>query len=137
MSTIGDNLRTLRKEKHISQTKLAKLSGVSNTYINRLENGVYNNPSYDVLIKLANALNIDIKLLTNAEISSEEMSLLEILKSIYNNAPDTDLPLSALIVKQFIKEGLIDSEGNMSPKVKKLLLEAIALQSKIDNVKKD
>ena len=135
MDAISKNIRKIRKEKGITQIQLSKMIGSTNDYISKLERGLRKNPSSHMLNKIAKALNVSVQRLYKE--NNEDDSIEEILNNICNNAPDTDLPLSALIVTQFIEEGLIDSEGNMSPKVKKLLLEAIALQSKVDNVKKD
>jgi transcriptional regulator with XRE-family HTH domain len=135
MDVISKNIRKIRREKGITQIQLSQMIGSTNDYISKLERGLRKNPSSNMLNKIAKALNVSVQKLYKE--NNEDDSIEEILNNIYNNVPDTELPLSALIVKQFIKEGLIDNEGNMSPKVKKLLLEAIALQSKVDNVKKD
>ena len=133
---IGERLKELRNKKNMTLRELAEKVNTSNGFLSDIENGK-SIPSISKLEDICNALDITLEYFFKTNIDSNQFTLEEILNDIYNNAPDTDLPLSALIVKQFIKEGLIDSEGNMSPKVKKLLLEAIALQSKVDNVKKD
>lgn len=58
--TIAEKLRFLRTSKGISQYRLAKLSGVSQPGINKIENGLRNNPSADTLSKLAKALDVQI-----------------------------------------------------------------------------
>jgi transcriptional regulator with XRE-family HTH domain len=133
---IGERLKELRNKKNMTLRELAEKVNTSNGFLSDIENGK-SIPSISKLEDICNALDITLEYFFKTNIDSNQFTLEEILNDIYNNVPDTDLPLSALIVKQFIKEGLIDSEGNMSPKVKKLLLEAIALQSKVDNVKKD
>ena len=58
---LGGKIREARKAAKLSQEKLGQLIDVRKDYISRLENG-YINPSFEFLWKLADALNIDIKL---------------------------------------------------------------------------
>ncbi|MEH7250302.1 helix-turn-helix transcriptional regulator [Neobacillus niacini] len=60
MSTkeFGQFLRQLRKEKELTVRKLAELSNVSQSYITNLENNKRGVPSYDVLKKLSEALEL-------------------------------------------------------------------------------
>ncbi|MBQ9291437.1 MAG: helix-turn-helix transcriptional regulator [Clostridia bacterium] len=53
---MGCKIREKREEQHISQTKLAQLSGVSRARINALETGKAKNVKASTLIKIANAL---------------------------------------------------------------------------------
>jgi len=50
----------LRNEKHITQAKLAELVGYSPNHISKLESArTY--PSFDLIVKIANALNINMR----------------------------------------------------------------------------
>lgn len=60
MSSIGEKIRMLRKEKKLSQRDLADLCGISNTYISDMETG-RTNPSLKTLQKLRMALEVNIK----------------------------------------------------------------------------
>lgn len=53
-------IKLIRKSKKIKQGELARNSGISQTYLCELENGRKTNPSTDVLIRIANALNVNI-----------------------------------------------------------------------------
>lgn len=57
-----DNLYKIRTCKGLTRQSLAKISGVNQTTIQRLENGVINadNVKLSTLIKLAKALNIKV-----------------------------------------------------------------------------
>lgn len=55
MSKIGDTLKRIRKENEWSQRQLAMKSGVSNTEISRIEDGLRKQPSLTVVRKLATA----------------------------------------------------------------------------------
>lgn len=60
MSDIGANIKQIRLIKKISQRKLAELAGISNTYLSDIEVG-RTNPSLKTLLKLAAALELDVK----------------------------------------------------------------------------
>jgi len=53
----SERLRTLRKQKNLSQTELGKLASLHYTHIGRFERGI-SRPSSDTLKRLADALNI-------------------------------------------------------------------------------
>lgn len=57
---IGQKIRLIRERQHISLVKLASDSKITAAYLSELENGVKNNPSFNVLSKLASALGISV-----------------------------------------------------------------------------
>jgi transcriptional regulator with XRE-family HTH domain len=56
----GQRVKTLRKEKGMSQEELAEKSGLNRPYISAIEQGK-RNVSLEVMDKLAEAIGIDIK----------------------------------------------------------------------------
>ncbi len=52
-----NHLKEIRKNKGLTLTKLADLTGVSAGYLCHLEKGSRTNPSMDVMSKIAEALN--------------------------------------------------------------------------------
>jgi len=72
----GENIRTLRLNSNITQGELAKLVGVSGSYIGYLERGK-KNPSLDLLVKIAKSLNISPDMLL---ISADDKENLEMKK---------------------------------------------------------
>lgn len=56
-SSLAKNLETLMQKKQISQTRLSKISGVSQSYIFKILNDQIKKPSLDTLEKLATALD--------------------------------------------------------------------------------
>jgi transcriptional regulator with XRE-family HTH domain len=54
-------IREIRKLKNLTLGQLSLLAGVSKSYINDLENGIKQKPSYEVLIKISKALNVTIE----------------------------------------------------------------------------
>ena len=56
---LGEELRKLRMDAGLSQSQLAKNSGVSQPYITQLETGTRKQVAADVLFRLAAALSVD------------------------------------------------------------------------------
>lgn len=64
--TIGEYIKRIRLEKGLTSRKLAEKSSVSQPYISQLETGKNTNPSIEIIVKIAEALDIDpIDLLKN------------------------------------------------------------------------
>ena len=59
----------VRKSKKFSQCELAEKAGITQGYLSDLENGV-NNPSFDVLIRLAKALDCKLDDLVDMDAAS-------------------------------------------------------------------
>lgn len=57
---IGDKIRYIRKEKKITQKELARICGISNTYLSDIER-MRTNPSIKTLKSIAKSLNTDVK----------------------------------------------------------------------------
>ena len=70
---IGALLRQLRKEKGLSQEKLAEIFNVSSRSVSRWENG-NTMPDISIIIELADFYDIDIRELLNGERKSEDMN---------------------------------------------------------------
>ena len=58
---MGEKIKELRENKGISQYKLAELTGINRSTINRYENGSIQKISFDNLLKICEALGVDIK----------------------------------------------------------------------------
>ena len=52
-----NRIRDIRKEQNITLSELAKKAGISSGYLCHLEKGSRNNPSLEVMDKIAKALN--------------------------------------------------------------------------------
>ncbi len=64
MITIGEKLKMLRNNKHVTQAKVCKQIGISVQALSRYENDQAE-PDMDVLYNLANYYNVDINYLFN------------------------------------------------------------------------
>lgn len=56
---LGDKIRQLREEFGLTQGQLAGGASVSQGYLSQLENGDVKNPSAAVLLRIAQAMNVD------------------------------------------------------------------------------
>mgnify|MGYP000470434406 CR=1 FL=1 len=66
---IGANVRRLRRERGLTQEKLAEAAGIETNYVQMIEY-VKTNPSVKVLVNVADALGVEVKaLLEPAEIT--------------------------------------------------------------------
>jgi transcriptional regulator with XRE-family HTH domain len=57
---LSTNLKKLRKQKKLSQDNLARLANIPYNTLVKIESGKSNNPTFETLSKLADALNISI-----------------------------------------------------------------------------
>jgi XRE family transcriptional regulator of biofilm formation len=58
--TVGEYIARIRKHQGYSQTRLARIAGISRTYLSMIENGKATNPSLQIVVSLSSALGIDI-----------------------------------------------------------------------------
>ncbi len=97
----GKHLQDLRKKRNYTQWKLAEITGIDSKYLSRLESGA-SSPSFDMLKKLADALEVDIELLFRfTDIETREELEKEICKKI-KAAGVEDLKLILKIVNDVI-----------------------------------
>lgn len=58
---MGFKIKELREKEHLSQSELAKKSGVSQNLIARLESGSLTNTTTDTLFKISKALGVKVE----------------------------------------------------------------------------
>ena len=99
---IGDRLKEYRKGLGMSQADLARKSGVSAPYVSELESGLGKRPSGEILLRLANALEVTIADLLGQDIRPgdgdppvPDSSLLEFAKE--RRLPRSDVEMLASI----------------------------------------
>ncbi|MAE10075.1 MAG: DNA-binding protein [Candidatus Marinimicrobia bacterium] len=61
ISTVAKNIKRYRKEKGLSQDKLARLADISHAAIVKIESGGIQSPSIDTVQKIAKALEVGIE----------------------------------------------------------------------------
>ncbi len=57
---MGDNVRTLRLARNLSQEELAFRAGLDRTYVSQIERGI-GNPSVLILIKIADTIGVEVQ----------------------------------------------------------------------------
>ena len=67
MTTIGERIKEERTSRGLSLYKLSQLSNVSKTYLSEIESGKKANPSADVLLRIASALNVSLPYLIEGD----------------------------------------------------------------------
>jgi len=61
---LSANLKKLRKQKKLSQDNLARLANIPYNTLVKIESGKSNNPTFETLSKLADALKVSLDELT-------------------------------------------------------------------------
>ena len=69
---VGKRIRILRQDKGISVTELAEQVDVSKSYLSHIETGTVDNPTFKVLEKLADSLNVSLEELFSEQTESEK-----------------------------------------------------------------
>lgn len=105
----GLYLKFLRENKGYSLIQLQELTGISSSYINRLESGDRKAPSYPIIERLAEALGVDV---------------IELLNISGTAKTDKTESIFQLILKN---DFTIDEDGNdiATPVVKQLLTDLL------------
>ncbi|MBU1916679.1 helix-turn-helix domain-containing protein [bacterium] len=90
---MNENIRLLRKTKNMSQSKLARLSGISGDYMNRIELGKVKNIGLEKLTNIAKALDVELVALFQTSkmpaewkaLSEEQRKLLFLFATLEND----------------------------------------------------
>ena len=100
LSIIGSQIKNFRIEAGLSQEQLSKLCGIDRAQISRIESGIHF-PTFDNLIKIMNALNIEFKDLdlSNESKNAVKEKLIKIIKSL----KDQDAKLFLAIIEDIKK----------------------------------
>ncbi len=106
--SFGSKIKRLRTEKHLSQQKLADLVGINQTFISAIERDE-KKPRFDVLTKLANALDVPIGELVDKEERQESFAM--------------------MLINQLIDEGFI-KDNEVSEKDMEMIIDAIRVDIK-------
>ena len=68
---IGENIRRIRREKKITQKKLAEMTGLTNVVINYYEHGA-KNPTIETVQKIVRALGVEPEKLTGEKLTDQK-----------------------------------------------------------------
>ncbi|TCN22194.1 helix-turn-helix domain-containing protein [Mesobacillus foraminis] len=64
---IGKNINVLRKRKGLSLSDLSHQSGISKSYLSNIERSLNQNPSIQILEKVASVLKVDLNVLLESD----------------------------------------------------------------------
>jgi transcriptional regulator with XRE-family HTH domain len=101
--TIGEHISLLRKRKKLSQADLGKFVGTSGDIIGRYERDIIT-PSIDVIMKIADALEVSIDFLvgkTNLELDSQTLKRIEEISSLPTDKKNYVLSLIDMAIRDF------------------------------------
>ena len=101
---LGLKIRSIRLKQGLTISELAQLSGVSSSYINRLENGERKNISVYILKKLSFCLSVPLQEL----LALEEQDLVISYPDIIALLIDNDFTIDGQLVSRDLKESMID-----------------------------
>lgn len=84
---IGQRIKELRKRRGLSQEEVAEKADTSPNYLSRMERGT-ENPTLDMLIKLSDALAVDLWELFDYKHEMSPKALRDTLKNLTNELTD-------------------------------------------------
>lgn len=74
---IGKNIYNLRKQKGYTLSELAERAGVSKSYLSSIERDLKQNPSIQVMEKVASVFEVDLESLLNMGVDPEKKQMIE------------------------------------------------------------
>lgn len=86
----GKILKGLREERGLSLEKLSALTGISPSYINRLEKSKRKSPGFTKLVALARALDVDLSILVGSSLEWNEGEPIGIKELLFNHKVEHD-----------------------------------------------
>jgi transcriptional regulator with XRE-family HTH domain len=95
---IGKRIQELRKTRGLSQEKIAEKADISSTYLSRIECG-RENPSLDMLMKLSNALEVEMWEMFDFGHVKSHKELKESLQSLIKTADEPTLHLAVKVIR--------------------------------------
>lgn len=101
--TIGEHIMLLRKQKGLSQADLGKAIGTSGDIVGRYERNIMS-PSIEVIIKMADALEVSIDYLvgkTNLQLDKTTLDRLEEIGKLNDDARQYILNHLDLMIRDF------------------------------------
>lgn len=101
------NIKNIRKEKDISIYKLEQLTHLSRAYISRLENNIKLNPSLNTLLRISDALNVNVK-----DLFYSKLDIAELQKEMYSRIDEYGLNSSKVMEISQLIDLLINLDMN-------------------------
>ena len=109
----GKMLKKLREERGLSLGKLSEMTGISSSYISRLEKSKRKSPGFPMLVALAEALRVDVWVLAGSSIATNKGEAMGVKELIFNHQIQHDGKLLTTGEKELlleIVEFILDAE---------------------------
>ena len=72
---IGDRIKQIRKDRHLSLSELAERAGVAKSYLSSIERNIQTNPSIQFLDKISKELDVSMNFLLHGDSDVKDESL--------------------------------------------------------------
>jgi len=95
---LGLRIKELRKARKLSQEKLAEKADISTQYLSRIEIG-QENPTLDLFIKLAVALEVELGEIFNFGHTATDKEIKQAIRNLEKTLPPEKLRLAFKIIK--------------------------------------
>ena len=95
---VGRRIKELRRARRMTQEELAERTSISAKYLSSIERGL-ENPTFDTIIKLAYALDVDVAELFNYPQHLPADDLRDYITALLRNSDEKRLRLAAKILK--------------------------------------
>ncbi|WP_066186684.1 helix-turn-helix domain-containing protein [Gracilibacillus timonensis] len=69
---IGEKIKTIRKTRRLTLSECAKRANISKSYLSNIERNQNQNPSLQIIEKIAKVLHVDVNTLVSKESSTEQ-----------------------------------------------------------------
>ena len=109
LSVLGARLKAARKERNLTQERLAELSGRSTRHIAKIEKGDVN-PSFEALFTLVKALGVSFDSIFDPASEQVEAEIQEIT-GLYRACPEQGQRLILAVVRAMAKELMNTEQG--------------------------
>ncbi|MBI4666343.1 MAG: helix-turn-helix transcriptional regulator [Nitrospinae bacterium] len=103
IKSFGLRVKTLRALRKLTQEQVAEKCGINSKYVSRIEMG-YQFPSFDILVKLCAAMNVEMQDLFNfAHTGKSAKEYRKGLNELVNEADEEKLELAYRIIKAVVR----------------------------------
>ena len=102
LKLFGIRIKELRMSRKMSQDQLAEKAGISSKYLSRIEMGQHF-PSIDILTKLANALNVELRDFFEFAHEAKNLREKKNLNNLIDEANEEKLKLAVKILRAIVR----------------------------------
>jgi XRE family transcriptional regulator, master regulator for biofilm formation len=104
---IGKNIYNIRKRRGLTLTELAERAGIAKSYLSNIERNLNQNPSINVIEKIASVLEVDLKELLGSGDDKKEPQMdnewVEFVKELRDSGVEKDQIQEYKMLLDFIK----------------------------------